>query len=182
MNMLEKRDINIWQFAGFATVSLLGTLLHFLYDWTGSTLAALFSGVNESTWEHMKLLFFPMLLFAMIQGFFFSRSYKNFWCIKLKGTALGLVLIPVLFYTLRGFFGPTPDWINIAIFFVAAGLAFIYEAKQFHKGSHPCNAQAWAFTALCLIAAAFWIFTFWPPHIPLFQDPVDGSYGLQSGG
>ncbi len=64
-----KRNIDLWQLVGFAFVSLIGTLLHFLYDLTGYKLTALFSAVNESTWEHMKLIFFPMLAFAVIEYF-----------------------------------------------------------------------------------------------------------------
>ena len=63
--------MKLWQAAGFAFATLGGTILHFLYDWTGgSILVAPFSGVNESTWEHMKLLFFPMLLFSLVQSRF----------------------------------------------------------------------------------------------------------------
>ncbi len=173
-----KRNIGLWQFFGFAAVSFLGTLLHFLYDWTNSVIAALFSGINESTWEHMKLLFFPMLLFAIVQGFLFGKEYENFWCIKLKGTLLGLLMIPVLFYTLQGVFGTTPDWVNIAIFFVAAAVGFVYETRLFHRGSMPCKYEKASIIVFCLIAIAFWVFTFMPPKIPLFKDPLDGSYGL----
>ena len=68
--MLE--SISLWQAAGFALTTLGGTILHFLYDWTGEfALVSPFSGVNESTWEHMKLLFWPLFLFAMVQWLFF---------------------------------------------------------------------------------------------------------------
>nr|WP_236945659.1 DUF6512 family protein [Enterocloster clostridioformis] len=52
--------------AGILSVSLLGTLLHFTYRWSGrNPLIGLIAPVNESVWEHMKLLFFPMLLFGL---------------------------------------------------------------------------------------------------------------------
>ena len=58
-----KRQAWIWQLMGFAITSLGGTLLHFLYDWLEkSPWIAPFSGINESTWEHMKLLFWPMFI------------------------------------------------------------------------------------------------------------------------
>ena len=83
------RSIRLWQLFGFAVTSLGGTLLHFLYDWLGEAVwVAPFSGVNESTWEHMKLLFWPMLLFALVQSLFFWEK-PDFWCIKLRGTLLG---------------------------------------------------------------------------------------------
>ena len=93
---MKQRSI-LWQAAGFAAVTFGGTILHFLYDWTGgSILVSPFSGVNESTWEHMKLLFWPMFLFALVQRPFF-RGQKSYWCIKLAGILLGLMQIPVLF-------------------------------------------------------------------------------------
>lgn len=97
--------MKLWQASGFAFATLGGTILHFLYEWTGnSILVAPLSGVNESTWEHMKLLYFPLFLFALVQSRFL-RDRKNFWCVKLLGTVLGLILIPVLFYTIHGIVG-----------------------------------------------------------------------------
>ena len=94
-----KRSIGLWQFFGFGVTAFGGTVLHFLYEWLGEAAwIAPFSGVNESTWEHMKLLFWPMLLYAVAQRFLF-RERKDFWCVKLRGILLGLSLIPILFYT-----------------------------------------------------------------------------------
>ena len=108
-----KRSIGLWQFVGFAVTSFLGTALHFLYDLLGkSVFIAPFSGVNESTWEHMKLLFWPMLVFAITESFFF-QDRENFWCVKLRGILLGLILIPVIFYTYNGAVGKSPDWLNM---------------------------------------------------------------------
>ncbi len=172
------RSIPLWQFWGFAFASLGGTLLHFLYEWTnGSLLAAPFSGVNESTWEHMKLLFFPMFLFALVQSRFF-RDREDFWCIKLTGTLYGLVLIPILFYTYNGAFGRSPDWLNITIFFVSAAAGYLLENRRFRQENVRCPFPKLAFALLCLIGAAFVLFTFVPPEIPLFADPVTGTYGI----
>lgn len=175
-----KQSLPLWQFAGFGFASLLGTILHFLYDWTGqNTVAALFSGVNESTWEHMKLLFFPMFLFAVIQSRDFKK-YRNFWYIKLIGIAVGLILIPVLFYTFNGVFGQSPDWINIVIFFVSAALVYLLEYYLFKTNRITCRFPQAAFVAICLIGASFIVFTFLTPEIPLFLDPLTGTYGIQT--
>ncbi|MBQ5389976.1 MAG: hypothetical protein IIU58_03630 [Clostridia bacterium] len=175
-----KRSISLWQLIGFAFTSLAGTLLHFLYDWTGQSIfAAPFSGVNESTWEHMKLLFWPMFLFSLLERRLFPE-YKNFWCVKLVGILVGLTLIPVLFYTLNGVFGETPDRVNISIFFVAAAVAYLLEARLFKKESLTCRSPWHAFLAICLIAVSFVLFTFRTPELPIFEDPITGRYGLQS--
>ena len=173
-----KRSIGLWQLMGFAVTSLGGTLLHFLYDWLGQTIwIAPFSGVNESTWEHMKLLFLPMFFFAIIQSFFF-RDLENFWCVKLRGTILGLLLIPVLFYTYNGVIGKSPDWLNITIFFVSAAIAYIYETWLFNTDKLPCIASRSAFITLCMIALLFVVFTFKTPAIGIFKDPLTDTYGI----
>jgi hypothetical protein len=172
-----KRNVSLWQFAGFCLTTLAGTLLHFLYDWTNkNAFIAPFSGVNESTWEHMKLLYWPLLLFALIQSRFFTE-YRHFWCIKLAGTAIGLVTIPVLFYTYNGAIGKSPDWLNIAFFFIAAAVTFLLETALFKCRSKSCRNSV-AFPLLCAIGIAFLLFTFVTPHLPLFQDPLTGKYGI----
>lgn len=173
-----KRSAGLWQLIGFAVTSLAGTMLHFGYDLAGEAAwIAPFAGVNESTWEHMKLLFWPILLFAFLQSFFF-RGYEAFWCVKLRGTLLGLVLIPVLFYTYNGVIGKSPDWVNIAIFFVSAAAVFFYETRLLNKESFSCRSRRLALGVLLLIAALFVLFTFRTPRIGIFMDPLTGTYGI----
>ena len=173
-----KRSMGLWQLMGFAVTSLLGTLLHFLYDWLGrNVLIAPFSGVNESTWEHMKLLFWPMLLYALLQSLFF-RDRQDFWCVKLRGILLGLILIPVLFYTYNGVIGHSPDWINIAIFFVSAAISYLWETKRFQREDMPCKFPKLSLFLLFTVAVLFAFFTFFTPTLGIFLDPLTGTYGI----
>ena len=173
-----KKSVWIWQLWGFAVSVLGGTLLHFLYDWLEEAIwIAPFSSVNESTFEHMKLFFFPGAIFAIIQSFFFME-WENFWCIKLKGISLALILIPVLFYTYNGAIGKSPDWVNIAIFFISAAVAFIYELRIFNSKKSCILSEKWCIFALCVMAICFIIFTFNPPKIGIFMDPITNTYGI----
>ena len=166
-----KKNILLWQFSGFATVSLLGTLLHYLYEWgVKNSFVAAFSGVNESTFQHMKLLYFPLLIFEIIKSFFF-KNRKDFWCVKLIGIIIGLSLIPIIFYTYNGVFGKSPDWINIAIFFISAALVFVFESIFFLKWTFNCNTIWLCIISILAIGAIFIIFTYFPPDIPLFEPP-----------
>jgi len=175
---MDKRSTKIWSLWGFAVTSLAGTLLHFLYDFSGkSKIAALFSGVNESTWEHMKLMFFPMLLFMIVQSFFF-RDRHDFFSVKLSGILLGLLMIPIIFYTYNGAFGKSPDYINIGIFFVSAAVAYYYEAKKFEKRVPSNPSNKFSLIILTLICASFFLFTFYPPRLPIFMDPLTNTYGI----
>ncbi len=173
-----KRSFFLPQLLGFIFTAIGGTMLHFLYDWTGeATWAALFSGVNESTWEHMKLLFFPMFIYAIIESRFF-RDTDSFWCIKLRGTLLGLALIPLIFCTYNGVIGKSPDWVNISIFFISAAAAYIYEARLLDKASLRCGRPRLAIAVFAVIALLFVLFTFVTPELEIFRDPVNGTYGI----
>ena len=176
-----KRSVGLWQLVGFSVTSLGGTLLHFLYDWLGKPVwIAAFSGVNESTWEHMKLLFWPMFIFALVESLFF-REREDFWCVKLRGILLGLALIPVLFYTYNGAICKSPDWLNIAIFFIAAAAAYLYEARAFRREKVPCRHATAAVFALLLLGALFVLFTFKTPRLGIFLDPLTGTWGINKG-
>ena len=174
-----KGSVGRWQVYGFLFTSVFGTLLHFLFDWTGGNiLAAPVSAVNESIWEHMKLLFYPMLIFSLYQYRNWGRDQQNFWSIKLRGTLLGLGLIPVIYYSYTGILGVKADWFNITIFFLTAGFVYWWETQQFMKNRrYPSESRAIA--GFLLLAALFTVLTFRPPHIPLFQDPLTGTYGFQ---
>ena len=174
-----KRSIPCWQLAGFLFTSVFGTFLHFLFDLSGgSTAAALFSAVNESIWEHIKLIYYPMLLFSLLEYGVWGKERTNFWCIKLQGMVLALALIPSLYYTYTGAFGISSAWFNVTIFFLTAAAVFYMETKQLQEGC-ACRLPEWAAAALLLaFGGVFFYFTFVPPHIPLLRDPVTGTYGF----
>ncbi len=172
-----QKSLNLWQLGGFIFTVIAGTLLHFLYDWTNqSILFAPFSAVNESVWEHMKLLFFPMFLFALVESKAFEEHYPNFWCVKLIGILSGLILIPVLFYTYTGAFGVSFDWVNIGIFVLAAAVSYFLEAQLLKREQRSCGAPQGALLILFLLVLAFVIFTFAPPALPLFEEPDTSAF------
>ena len=173
-----RRSLFLWQFGGFVFTSAMGTFLHFLYDITGeNTLVSLFSAVNESTWEHMKLLFFPMFFYLLFECRFLSEEYENFRFAKLIGILTGLILIPVIYYTYTGISGISADWFNITIFFISAGVSYFVETKIMKNSIGENFPQKTVFPIFMGIAVLFFVFTFFPPKIPLFIDPVTKGYG-----
>lgn len=157
--------------SGIIFVSLLGTLSHFFYDWSGKNPAAgLFSPVNESVWEHIKLLFFPMLLYSI----FMSKRLKGIYpCISsslLFGILLGSALIPVIFYTYTGILGYNLLAFDIMTFIISVIIAFfaVYKLTLSCKAE---NKELLFKTAVFIMAAAFFLFTYFPPEIGLFQEP-----------
>jgi len=174
-----KQAISRWQLAGFLFTSVLGTILHFLFDLTGgSAVAALLSAVNESIWEHMKLIYYPMLIFSLIEYRIWGRKTGCFWNIKLAGILLALVLIPSIYYSYTGILGISASWFNVTIFFIAAAVVYRIETKLLQRAFTCTIPEGLAVVLILLISVGFTILTFFTPHIPLFRDPVTGTYGF----
>ena len=175
-----RRELFWWELAGFLFTSAAGTLLHFVYEWSGgSTLAAAFSAVNESTWEHMKLLFFPLFSFSVVQVIALGRQYPNFLAVRAVSTLAGLALIPVLFYTYTGVLGRDVMWLDVAIFILAALGAFLLDWRLLCRGRWSSGwQQVLGLLALWGLAFLFVYFTFHPPVLGLWWDPVTGGYGI----
>lgn len=173
------RQTSRWQFSGWVFTSVAGTLLHFVYDWSGEApFAGVISAVNESVWEHMKLLFIPMLLFALMEAAVFGARYPGFWRVKLRGILTGLTLIPTLYYTYSGALGFRSVWVDISIFYLSAAGAYITESRKFREAKAPSPFEIAAAAAVCLIAFLFLLFTYAPPLLPLFMDPLTFTYGI----
>ena len=159
---------------GAVIVSILGTLSHFVYDWTGQNpLAAVFFPVSESTWEHMKLLFFPMLLYVLLAAPGLKEEYPRILPASFAGILLGVSLIPVLFYTYSGILGKNYAAVDIAIFYVSVIAAFLLTYRLGVSGKPASRRYGLILTAaVILLFAAFAVFTFYAPALGIFADPT----------
>lgn len=152
-------------------VILLGTLNHFLYDLSGGlALAALFCPVNESTWEHLKLLFFPFLLVTIWTWLRIRPRALPFFYSRYLGVLCGMLWIIVSFYTYTGILGRDLLILDLAIFVIGVWTAFAISAhlhrRQIHVPTQELVFSLWIITALC-----FFAFTCYPPNLPLFFPP-----------
>lgn len=169
-----------WELGGFLFTCAAGTLLHFAYEWSGeNAVVGAFSAVNESVWEHMKLLFFPLFAAALAEMAAVGDHFKGFWTAKAAGIGLGLLVIPAVHYTYTGALGVSVMWVDIALFYVAAAAAFLAETPLLlRQRQRSGGAQMAAMLLLWALALLFVFFTYYPPHIPLFRDPTTMGYGL----
>lgn len=168
-----------WEIAGLLFTLAAGNLLHFAYKWSGqSTAAAVFSAVNESTWEHMKLLAVPWILWTAVQAVVLRRSGAPVLSARAAGLLAGILAIPLLYYTYSGILGENISLVNITIFQLAVLLAF---AVSWYMQKHHClSAPLWQLAGgimLVGLAALFVLWTFQPPELPVFIDPRTGLRG-----
>ncbi len=176
---MNKIKIRNYQIFSTIFVFVLGTLLHFVYDWSGQNqIIGAFSAVNESTWEHLKLIFFPMLITIIIGYFYFRKTVSNFICSETIGLLVSLAFTVIFFYTYTGILGKNIAIIDISSFFIAVLLGeFISYVLLINN--FKCNNKAGVFV-LVLLFMLFIVFTYNPPKIGLFKDPVSGNYGTMS--
>lgn len=139
-------------------------------------LVASFSAVNESVWEHLKLLFFPMLLSTIIGYFYIGKSTSNFLCSKVLGILASMSFIIIFFYTYTGIIGKSIVFIDIASFFVAVILGE-HLAYKLMISNFKCN-NIIAIIILATTLICFIVFTYFTPNIGLFKDPVTSQYGI----
>ncbi len=161
-------------------VLVIGTLWHYVYEWFGfNPVLGAVAPVNESTWEHLKLLFTPFFIATIVEYFLYGKNYPSFIPARAIGAVVGIVTITALFYTYTGIVGDNFFVVDILTFVVAVILAYMLSYGITQKdaiGSTRANVIGWA--VLFLMLALFVIFTFDPPRIPLFQDPTNGSFGI----
>jgi hypothetical protein len=169
-----------YEIAGVAFVSVLGTLAHFFFEWSkGNLFVGLFCPVNESTWEHLKLLFFPFFVYSLIEYWLIGKNWKNFWFAKAIAVIIGMVFIVVGFYTYSGVLGRNFMIADIALFFISVFLSFGISYYLLRKGF--CYGRKWqvmGVLAFVVISALFMLFTFYPPQIHLFWDVSNETYGI----
>ena len=149
-----------------------GRFVAFFYQWSGkSSLSALLFPVNESTWEHLKLVFFPMFLYFTI-GFFFLKDADNY-----IAAAFLCMLTPVIFYSYTAFTGESILAVDILTFFVAVLTGF---TVAFFVLNMPQNTALNVVSALGLavLLALYLTLTFYPPKCFLFKDPITGGFGI----
>lgn len=174
---MNKKKIRKFQIFSFIFVAILGSLLHFTYEFSGKNkFVALFSSVNESTWEHLKLLYFPMLITIIIGFFVIRKDAPNFLCAKAIGIVISISFTIIFFYTYTGILGNNISIIDIISFFISAILgeftSYILMINKF-----KCDYKL-SVLVLILIFLCFTMFTFHPIKIGLFKDPITGRYGF----
>lgn len=158
---------------------LLGTLLHFAYEGLGENfIIGTFSAVNESVWEHLKLIFYPMLITAIIQYFFVKKITHNYVEAKTIGIFAAISFTVISFYTYTGIIGTNFLFLDILIFIISIILGewIAYKLMKREEES-TTTTKILAGIILVFLLFCFIMFTYFPPEVNLFRDITTGQYG-----
>lgn len=171
------KSIKYWELFGAIFTILVGTLLHFTFDFSHQNhFVALFAAVNESTWEHLKLAFWPTFVFAILEWLVFHRQIKNF-CLASFVKLFSMPLLIIAFFYFWLAFLPDNFIYDISIFIVSVILGYVFSYKIIK--SEKTWGPEWLWMILIIIGLLkFSLFTYFPPKIFLFRDPIEGTYGI----
>lgn len=183
MNLKERNILNKYIIYGIPLLIIIGFPMHFLYELSGNiTIVGFFSPINESIWEHLKLCFYPILIYWTI-GYFYLRKKTSIgvtnWFICCLICILTYIFLQVgLYYLYTGSTGLHMLFLDIMCMVLAITVSQLL-ALHVYNNSH-INVIGF-YISLFLIAILiiyFTLYTFDPPKIPLFIDSTNNSYGI----
>jgi len=168
-----------WEIIGIFFIIIVGTLFHFLFEWFFSwpPIGAI-AAVNESVWEHLKLPFWPLIIFSLIEYRFIKGKANNIIIGKNIAAIISVSTILIVFYTYTAVLGVEILIIDILSFFIGViiGQFICYKIMSLSEFPKSINIISW------IIIVGFGIllilFTYLPPHLPIFQDSESGLYGI----
>ena len=153
---------------------VFGTLLHFTYEWSGENrIVGLFSATNESVWEHLKLVFYPMLILALVEYFVVKKEANNYIEAKSLGIFLAIAFIIVFYYTYTGIIGKNFFIIDILTFIISIIFGeWVSYKLMIRKLESATLSKILSLAIIFYFLISFILFTYNPPNINLIKDPT----------
>ncbi len=173
MNNDMKRQSRWMILIGVPVLFLMGSFLHFAYELSGENfLVSLIAPVNESVWEHMKMVVLPTILWWSIYYIWRGKKEKIDKDRWFTGAAVSLfvslALIPLLYYFYTGAFGIERIWADIAILFIAFLVGQLLGFHVYRYGKR--GSYTFAVLFMMMVLGVFTLFTLFPPELPIFID------------
>lgn len=166
---------------GSAAGFILAALLHFAYDLSGKNiLVAVFSAVNESVWEHVKILVIPYLLWSIAVYYILRPNFKRLIVARCAGTLTIMLLTVCFFFIYSGVWGSHVLWIDILSAFLWIACGEIVSIRIINSDKNVSDIFPISAALLCLILVMLLCFSVSPPKIGLFRDPITQLYGLET--
>ena len=168
------------KFIGAIVIFLLTVLYHFLYDWLPNPVFSVFFPVNESIWEHMKLLYSGIFTWGVIEYFIFRKkniSYRNFFSTLFLEMVTSIMVYLIMYLPLYNVFGENMVIsIGLLIIVIILEEIFSYYLLSYSKENKILDRISILFVVLGFVV--FLCFTYDPPRNYIFYDIVSNKYGI----
>lgn len=184
---VDRRAVLLWEVGAFVVIMLGASALHFAFELSGfAEPVAIIASVNESTFEHLKLFFWPALLYALIEHAYMKDRCHNYWWGKglaMLATPLGII---ASFYFYVGIAVPLTGHGYLALdigtgaFGVLVGNVVAYKvltAPDKGRGRATAGAVIMAVLAF-LMATSAWLTPRFFLYENFFGYEYSGDYGI----
>ncbi len=168
-----------WILLGIPVLILLGFPMHFVYEWSrNSPIVGAIAPVSESIWEHLKLTFWPVLLW-WLAGYLLWKKKPGFNAANwVTGCAVAEFICPLViagfYYLYNGSLGIESLALNILALFLGVLLAQCLALHIYNHARCGLACVVASLTVLIVMVILYTVFTFTAPNIPLFQAHNDG--------
>ena len=173
-------DQTLFLWLSIVIIFVLGSLSHFLYDISHENkILGLFTAVNESTWEHVKIAVTPTLLWSLIDGYFYGGN-SNYFIAKLTSLAILAFFIPLVFYSYTRITKKPLLPVDILIFLTAIILAEFAFFAIINLPDFPFISSYLSAIGTFIFFGAYMTLTLMPLKQIIFKDPITGQYGFRA--
>jgi hypothetical protein len=177
----DKGKVIGWCITGFFIIVILGSLFHFVYNWTGKAyLIGAFVPVNESVWEHLKMGLWAVITFSIVEYRKLGKMVNNYFFAKAIGVMILSLTILLIYYSYTEIIGRNILALDIASYVIGVLLCQLVCFKLFQSQQSRVLDLTGAIL-LIMICLVFAIFTYYPPYTGLFRDNRTGTYGIGAG-
>jgi len=175
---MKNKSLSV-EILGAIFVITIGAVFHFVFEWSNQwfPLGAI-APVNESVWEHLKLVFWPLVFFSIIEYFSLRSEVNNFVLSKITAIAIAEITILVTFYAYTSILGIEILLVDILSFIIGVILGYLVSYRLLKLKATPNWTSIVSFLSIIILGIIFVVFTYLPPGIPLFEDPETGLYGI----
>lgn len=176
--MVNNMNIKTLKIIGTIIACILPFPLHFLYDAFPNFITSIFLPVNESIWEHMKLLFGSIILSGIIQKIIARIKKEDINNICFSNFIAALISIPIfLIVFLPVYYSIGENFIvTIIIMFISIMISEFVSYKLMNEKDYKYENITIFFVFLVYII--FTILTYYPIKNDLFIDKETKTYGI----
>lgn len=185
--VVDRRAVLLWEIATFVVVMIGASALHFAFELSNFyTPLAVVASVNESTFEHLKIFFWPLLITALVEHAFIKGHVNNYWW----GKAMALLVMPIViilgFYFYLGIALPLTGTGYLALDIGTGALGVVAaNIVAYRILTAPEKGTAYRTAGLVIIAimaVVMALAAFFPPEFFLFENfwgyEYTGAYGI----
>ena len=165
---------------GVFVIFILSIIFHFMYNWFPNILFSIIFPVNESIWEHMKLIATSTLVFSIFEYFTYKRSnihINNFILAYAISIIVGIIIYLILYIPLDNILG---HHLFIAILLLFVIFIFIQVISYYIMNMNNIKySNIMGIIIIILIYYLFGYLTYNPIHISLLYDYMNKHYGIK---